>query len=300
MENNTINNKQNEVNIIDMLAAQRKLYDDAKKYSYLNIIFCVLVVVIILISKLFFRDCEVLINFATMYGLVALILKYFFSASRNKKRNLAARIQQLIDITLFRLEWTSIICGKKPTSEDIYYAKKKQNAKGLKDWYPLCIGGLDQSVATLICQQTNVIYNQKLRKKFLMYCNWFMAIVCILVLFTTLYKNMSICKILINMIVPIIPLISWYYDLRKDIISNSSKLEELKTYIQNCKDNLLQNKNNPTDKELQTIQNLIFQHRDSCYLIPSCIYNYLRDESENAMNYSAENDCKEIKEVLSK
>ena len=95
-------------------------------------------------------------------------------------------------------------------------------------------------------------------------------------------------------IVPLMPIVSWYLDVRKQNEDNLNALNKLQSLIEKCLSGL--DSNTPIRKEdLMTIQNFMYLHRKSSYTIPDFIYKIKRDKSEQAAYYTANQLCARYK-----
>lgn len=289
---NKITELQNTCEIIDKLSAQRNLYEISKRFSKINFHMSVTVVILICLSKLIFTDCSILFKISSIYGVAIVLLRYIVIHLRDKKRNLAARIQQMIDIELFGLTWNSVLCDAIPTHSEIYDYKKK--SEGLKDWYPICINGIERSYAVLICQNTNMMYDKNLRNRFLNTSTCLCVMVIVICLIISFVRSLNIWDVFMLEIIPLQPLITWYFDLRKEIIRDISTIEKTEGIITKEIKNIEERKE-VSEQNLQVIQDLIFKHRKQSFLIPTFFYNWFRNKSEEQMNYSAIQICNIIK-----
>lgn len=291
MAQNDIATKQNEQTFIDRLAAQRHLYSKSKELSSLLFIVCVALPVALAIAKVLYSNCFYLPKVVVVYSFVATLLRFWLKDLAVKRKNLAARIQQLFDCELFGLKWNKPLCGLKPKPEEVYNAAKDANYKNLNDWYEPIVSELPLSVGSLVCMRTNVVYDQSLRKSYSTLCNILTALAIITVVVFGMWNNTGLWDCFLYGIVPLMPLVSWGIDLYKQHNANFSALNNIESLIN---DGLIEAKTNQSvsTNSLDDIQNFMFLHRQSSYLIPDLFYKMNRKKNEKTAFYGANEICK--------
>ena len=205
---NSIPQEQNAHRKLDLLAAQRQLYSDAKRLQMLSVIISVPVVIVWSILVALF---PLLAVYAGLWGIVVTFLELLvFSRLQKSTQEKAAKVQQIFDCEVLQFDWVSLNCGIRVEPETIIDASnrfkhKNPNCSNLPDWYPVSVGRLPISQARIICQRSNVWWDSQLRRR---YSNW---IVIILVALTTtvlligLIGGLTLEKFLLAVLAPLIP-----------------------------------------------------------------------------------------------
>lgn len=302
MANNKILIKQNLPQYIDMLKAQRHLYDISKRWNTAQLILCVIVVLIINFIKvlipnngsIFGLSCEQIIRITTAYSSLILIVQIWLKSKKDHSRNLAARIQQKFDCNLFGLKWNNALCGNEPEPEDINENKGKLSDNGLTDWYSLAIEPLSQSLSALVCMRTNVAYDMRIRTSYKRLVDIVLFIIIAALLVLSAIKDLSLWNIIINWLIPLLPVFKWTCDVHAQNNANLNALNRLKILIKRNLEEAIKKKD-ISKEALQEIQNFIFLHRNTSYPIPSWYYKLNRNKSENNLNYSAEQIVSKLK-----
>lgn len=290
MAKNNITTKQNEQTFIDRLAAQRHLYSKAKRLSNIVFFVCVLLPVLLAIAKVLYPECDRLPKIIVVYSVIATLLRIWLKDLSTSLKVTAARIQQLFDCELFGLEWNNALCGAKPKPEDVLKATRGASYKKLNNWYETIVSQLPTSVGVLVCMRTNVVYDQSLRKAYsiLCYVLTFIAIIAVAVL--GMWKNAGMWDAFLYGIVPLMPLVTWVIDLHKQHSANYKALCNIEPLLEagfvQAKEHHCVNQN-----ALQEIQNFIFLHRKTSYLVPDLFYKLNRKKNEVAAYYGAEKVC---------
>lgn len=242
---NSIFERQNEQRFIDMLSAQRHLYNVAKRWNTVQICFCVIIVIIVNFLKLFWSkntislsvSYEEIIHWITIYGVLALLLQNCLVSKVAAYKLLAAKIQQLFDCNLFQLQWNSALCDDKPQPEDISRNIGKEDVDKLHDWYSLEIQPLTEELAALVCMRTNVYYDYGIRKKYKIGIDFIIGTIIFGSLIVFGIQNANLWDIVVNGIVPLLPATKWLYDVHKQNTTNLKSLEKLKSLLASALDN---------------------------------------------------------------
>lgn len=292
---NAIISHQNDQSILDKLSAQRNLYNKAKILRCVRFCLGVCLVVCLSVSRLIWADCEVVDTALIIATAVALIAEPLLESTINKRRVLAAQIQQRLDNELYGFEWDECICGREPYDELICDLKDDPVDENLKDWYDVGIGSIeDDSVAILLCQRENISYDSGLRSWYVTLCAWVAIILAIFVIVLSFVEGWDMMKFLVFGILPAIPIAEWFIAIFQDNASDNEHLLALEDLVRSEMGNAL-SVGTVSKKSLQKIQNLLFLHRKSGYLIPSWFYKCKRIRSEQRAAYSVNEFLKKYK-----
>ena len=290
MEQNNIITKENEQTSLDRLVAQRHLYSEAKRLSILIFVLCVLFPVLLAIAKVMYPICVTLPKVIVAYSFIATLLRIWLKDLSTNKKVSAARIQQLFDCELFGLVWNKALCGQKPKPEEVLEATRGANCKNLNNWYEPIVSQLPLTVGALVCMRTNVVYDQSLRKAYSMVCYVLTFIAIIVVAALGIWNNTGMWEAFLYGIVPLMPLVTWVIDLHKQHSANYKALCNIEPLIEagfiQAKEKKCVSINN-----LQEIQNFIYLHRKSSYLVPDVFYKMNREKNEAASYYGANKVC---------
>lgn len=284
--NNIIERENQSVNI-DRLDAQRHLYSKAKVYTYVIVILCVLIPVLLAITKVVFPEMDVLVKITVVYSFVIVFFKPLLNNYISKLQALAARIQQLFDCEVFELAWNEPLCGTKPAPEDVFKAKSNKGKERFRNWYEEAIGKLDRLPGIIVCQRTNVFYDRILRNIYGKAVNVMFYIAFLLVFFIGFLQNLHLWDFFLKVIVPLSPIVSWMIDFKKQNRLSLSALERLDSLVNKAFDKLYHGEQ-IDEQVVAQIQNYIFLHRKSSYPVPDFIYAIRRKTSEAATHYSVD------------
>lgn len=288
--------KQNELDNLRCLAAQRQLYSNAKNMLALQIALTIFVIVGLSIVNVFY-DIEWILASASV--LITLLDVAILSKQLTHYKDQAAGIQEFFDTTVLDLEWNSLI--EKPRHETIYrysedYKKKEDDYTSLKDWYPPQIEKLEPTEAKIICQRSNCVYDLSLREN---YINKLMLLALfsgILIIVLGLIKGVTFENFFVILLVPLLPIMSFSiqkFQENKKSIAVLNKMRDISNELWN---KILNNEAVDTDKIIRQLQDGIYLNRKESPLIFDWFYRLLRNRLENAMNYNVEQLIKEYRE----
>lgn len=275
---NGIVKRQNENNSIAMLAAQRQLYRDAKKFNTLSVALSVWIPFALAVILLFIPSNTEWKYASYILSVVSMAFSFIIDKYIEEKKQLAAFIQQKFDVYVYGMPWDKRIFGKDKNiaHEVASHSKKILNnpleKKKLKDWYTSGVDEKNIIDGILACQRENFWWDVGLRKRFRFASITLMIILFVVILAMGLWKNERITELLWRLAF-IVPMLKWLLDTVKKLNKDISTLQEL--------DGDINNNEIKTMEDLQDIQKVIFQHRKGCYAIPECIYNIFKDNDED-------------------
>lgn len=282
---NNIVELENRQEHINQLKAARHLYTKADNYTTAYVIICVLIPIVISIGRIFVDSLAPLfLHTLTAYTLMSLVMGFLLESQISKFRNTAAKIQQLFDSDVLGLKWNAYLWGKKPSLEDVNENIGNLPDKDFVDWYNTQVRDMTKMEAALICQRTNLVYDSKLRKKFNSIINVIAGSAFVLILIAGFYKNEGMRTASVFIGVPLVPIIKWFFSVRRQNLNDIDRCESLKSFIDECLDNLKINHMAINECTLYRIQDGIYKHRKTAFKIPDCLYNYMRSSQEDKVH----------------
>ena len=282
---NNIVELENRQEHINQLKAARHLYTKAGNYTTAYVILCVLIPIVISIGRIFVDSLAPLVlHTLTAYTLMSLVMGFLLESQISKFRNTAAKIQQLFDSDVLGLKWNAYLWGKKPSLEDVNENIGNLPDKDFVDWYDTQVRDMTKMEAALICQRTNLVYDSKLRKKFNSIINVIAGSAFVLILIAGFYKNEGMRTAIVFIGVPLVPIIKWFFSVRRQNLNDIDRCESLKSFIDECLDNLKINHMAINECTLYRIQDGIYKHRKTAFKIPDCLYNYMRSSQEDKVH----------------
>lgn len=281
--NHILENQNNDENL-QLLAAQRQIYSDAKLLQVIEIILTIpLVVLFAWVSN---RNPDLTV-YNAIYAFFILIadLLYFEPKIKNLKER-AARIQELFDCNLFKLRWNNSMAGEKPDEDEINfsaqkYINKQKDFSVLKNWYSKEIGDLPLEIARLGCQKTNCWWDSKLRKSYNITLFLTAAIITTVLVVLAIQNNTSVIEFVLSVSV-LVPIYNFLGKQYRENKCATKIAEDLKHVVNKTWKSISQNPDKQHLTELsRDLQNEIYSYRKNNPLIPDLFYFLFRSEYEN-------------------
>lgn len=265
---NSIYQQQNNPEILLLQKAQRSKYTEAKKVLYPGLYLSIAGTVIFAILTSFY-DIE-LIN--TLSSFLAIVL-FGFTSYMEKKANghieLAAKIQQTIDVKLFQMPDNCHVLLSSEIKE-ITASYNSAELSEFENWYS-DYSSLDFSKQVFLSQKENIRWDQKLREKYSCLITS-LAIGCpILLLMYIIFTNSSISSFF--------AMASWLFPLEQFLITQWIGLRDNISYLKAVNEEYRSiekcyEKYSPSEIQCKLcgLQTYIFEHRKKSIIIPDWFY----------------------------
>ncbi len=284
--NNIITN-QNKVDYIMLLGSQRSAYSKAKKIQNLEW----LVQAISLITPIIG-----LLALPIQYEKYALLIGVFFSAinvatyiTGKKRTDEGANIQEQFDTKLFDIVWDSFLCGDKVPTNRILQLSNEYKKNDLSNWYSKEIKeSLEECTAILLCQNSNLTWDNDLRKRFVRDLFIFLIIYFLSFTIYLIFRNESF----LDSLLLISPTLSFLFFAIINISNQRDTIKEkenLALKIQMLFEGIKNHQVPPTKNELRAIQNIIYACRKKPEKIPDWYYRISKENFETTID-----DCVKI------
>jgi len=299
---NKITKKQNEEKQIQRLAAQREVYNSAKRLYITQIVFSVVIPIILFIVSVFISS---ILKYSALFGLFSffisnLVLKKAIISSKKK----GATIQELFDCDVLEMDNSPLRTVDDIQIEEILlrykaYCKIDNDAEKLKNWYPIIVGELPISIGRILCQRANCWWDSNLRKKYSTTIKIIALTILSIIFIYSFFRNLSIVDITL-LLSGLIPFFQFCFD---EVIGNKNSADKLTELVNYSKAIWKYSINNPDDyhshkQNSRRLQDEIFEHRSNASLILNWVYNLYRNNDEDLMNKSSEILFEEAKEAL--
>lgn len=282
----SIYEKQNEDKLIKCLFAQRKEYTFVKRLKSIKIFVSVVLVTILTVLDGIFQN-DMLSSMLTLSTIILLIFTKYFDNFVAKHQRYAARIQQYIDATCF-----NCVSGQKLISEknifvdseiaEIISSVKLEDCSKVRNWYSN-YSKLSAYKQILFSQKENIRWDRKVR----IYCcrilKIFMALIFLGIVFYGIIldeKFNQLMRYSSFLLIIVDCLLDSIHKLTEDV----KRLEKMSIRLNNLE--CLQEENL---EDVVCFQDIIYEHRQQCFLIPDFIYslrkrNYQKSENMIAMD----------------
>lgn len=285
---NQITEKQNKVENLELLAAQRYLYTFAKKLQQLEVFLCVPCLVVMAILSMHLDSDKAFLSIASA-GVVFINILILDPWIERIKVS-AAKIQNMFDCNVLDIPWNYLKLGAKPGKEIkaeyvAKYKKKEADFGSLKDWYSGKRSGSESAIASLVHQKSNVWWDSYLRKRFVVY-RVIVDIAFFLFLLTICtITGCSLKTFILQVLIPFIPLFLLSNRLYRQHRQAFFKYKRTNDYLKEVFEKIQKGDYQREDVEIESIllQDEIYESRIASPLIPDWFYSFFRKRQENIL-----------------
>lgn len=284
-----------------LLRARHRNYRDAKVTQGLLVLVSILLPVIGVWIGTQVPEIRPYLALATLILLVMETAQFDRIQKDRLKRG--AKLQEQFDTDVFGMPWNRFVTGAPVEHEDV----RRLSAKPLSEkreahfqaWYDECIGRLPLYLARLIGQRTNISYDARLRRR---YGGWLLALTIlfgVVLLFTGLYKGLKFSDLIMTLVVPFLPILTWALRERTQQANAAISLTNLNGEWDKIWTKALGGADATTiSAESRSLQDAIYQHRERSPLVFDWVYSIFRSANEDESHHAAENLVRKAEKAL--
>ncbi len=283
---NQIPQRQNQDQFLQYLAAQRQLYDEEKSWLAL---WTIAATVIAVLGTGMIALAAAFTHYITLASVAVMVGEFLLLGLIRKKRELAAKIQELFDCELLELPWNDIVAGAKPEPEEIAEAQTRflkrrdpQEWEALKNWYAPTVGQLPLYDARLACQRENLWWDAELRR---LYARWVLAATISIILTLVaigITKKWEMAYFFQGPLPLNLPILVFGFLHYHNHMKAATRLDELRAQMNALQEQSSLSESNVAEltKYAREFQNEIFHHRTENAPVFSWFYNFLKEKFE--------------------
>ncbi|MCA0754881.1 hypothetical protein KP806_07450 [Paenibacillus sp. N4] len=303
---NNISVRQNNEGNIDLLAAQRQVYSEAKTFSNYQFVFCVIFPILIPFLKAVTPTNTMFLGLITLLSLLIIIInQYYFEKNIKDKKEQAAKFQELFDTNVLKISWNKELCGSKENASRYLsykaqkYKKNNVSLENLKNWYPKEYATVDLSVGRVMCQKVNASWDTQIRTSFQKFLLLLFLGCILLILIISIFLNKTVIETLISIIAPAFPIAFYIFKRYSENKETIVRLDKLSDKAERLWELVLSGTREQSDLENKSrqLQNEIYKHRSSALLIWDWFYLKYRPKHESNMNDTAKQIVEEFKNL---
>lgn len=289
---NTLPEEQLQQKQLDRLAAQRQIYSDAKVVQAVQIILSVPVVIVWAILIALWPGLQV---YAACWG-IGLSLLDIVALNRLQVhlKERAAKVQELFDCDVLKLEWSNLKAGRKPDAEAIVQSAKKfrQLNTGdsvLRDWYPTVVGKLPIHLARILCQRLNCWWDAQLRTRYAIGVLIVDGVLIVSVFLVGLIGGLTLEKFVLAVLAPLLPAVVLGIRMFDQNLQRARVADRLKEYSEDLWGDAISGRNIPEELTIESrrLQDAIYDNRRMSPLVFDWVYRHLRTRHEEQANKGA-------------
>ena len=289
--------KQNSLEMLICLAAQRQLYSTAKALFLWQLILSTVLVIVLSIINL----CVNISWILAAYGFfIAIIYIMVVSPQIKKQKEKAAKIQEIFDTTVLNITWNDLLIGNKPSNEEIYrysekYKKRYLNFESLKNWYSHSVSEINSSVAKIVCQRSSCVYDYSIRESFANAVLVVLLITLLSLLGVGFIKGLTLQNFFLLIAFPFLPAIMLLIKTMKENTLSKETLDNVKKTAESIWNKILLGEEIDINRKSRAFQDKIYLNRGNSPLIFDWYYYKKRNQLEKEMKFSVDQLVREYK-----
>lgn len=280
--------RQNEIDALRLLVAQRRLYSRAKRWLGLRWIGTMLLGIAAPVVSVLWPSLAVAASAVAGAWLFLgrTVLMYRQTAITSQ----AAAVQEQFDFVVFgmpdrakrttlpKLEEIAAIAG--PDKE----IRQIATAENLIDWYPIDAKSTDGTTAIAIAQRANASYSDSLLKTTATAWSVVVTTWIIVLPVISLMTGLTLAEFLLGVVFPVLPA---FLDAVQYVTGVRRSADERADLGDEIEDHLTSRRGPVTSQDLLVWQARLFELRRSAPEVPDFIYELKRKKNERAMNTAA-------------
>lgn len=280
----SIAERQNSPRGIQLLAAQRQLYSEAKCWRRLGAWSVMAVAITGVAATLVAPE---LLKVIGPIGVLVGIAQWAVSLVEKQRAKTAANIQEQFDTFVYPLAWNPVL-GAKADAEDVIAAaaRYKGDRAKLANWYSLP-DGVPDPLDVLLCQRTNLRWDATLRQA---YANTVLASLVglfLIILVAGIVRSLSLGEFLLAML-PSVGSFRLGLDTVHNHRQHSAAQLELKRKVEAAWEKAQTKPRAVPKSDLRAIQDGIYQLRVVAPPVPDGFYWKKRDQFEQEIRLAVE------------
>lgn len=265
-----------------LVAAQARMYSDAKLIFFGRVTTVFLLSIATIIASALIPDHRTLVGGG---GGIALFFGSFLAETIEKRKRMhAAATQEVFDTRVFKLPWNSIL-AQRPSSASVAQAARRYKGGRDKNWYDTT-GETRRPFDVLTCQATNLGWGAS------MHFLWFCILLAVgLTLIATIVSvwavaHLSLADALTVLLVPSLAPFKELISLIKGNIDSYKLKESTERTLNDLWESGLSGSRLVTESDLRQLQDRILIFRQTNAYVPDWLDTIFHERNESAMRSS--------------
>ncbi|MBZ6229360.1 S-4TM family putative pore-forming effector [Streptomyces olivaceus] len=273
---------QNSVRSLRLLAAQRRLYADAKLIHNVRLAVVIFSGFIGVALALYFPLARAPIGFGS--AAVLLLISIVGSARERRKSKEAAGVQEEFDTEIFKLPWNSVLADR-PTNGLVVEAAHRHKGDGLENWYS-DTESLARPLDVLVCQRSNLAWGVSNHRRWAAtvmaaIIAWMAGIIAI-----CYFLDLSFASSIFAVVTPLLPTFREYIEMWRSNIESVLSKEKAESKISDIWESAMKSRRVPSIVKCREVQDRICAIRQVNPIIPDWFYWAFRERGEKVMRVS--------------
>jgi hypothetical protein len=274
-----INLRQEEPHARRLLAAQSRLYTEAKHMRKFRLPVAFSIAALSVVAGLVLPDARPSLGLAG--ALASLGWSALAFGPEQRKRTTAVSMQEEFDCYVFDLPWKASAVDH-PSTTTIAEAADRHKGNRLADWYPKT-GPLPRPLDVLVCQRSNLGWGTAAHRQYATFLTG-----ALVALFLVVGALIWLVNDGIFLILPLAAPVKELFELGRDHRTSADSKDHAEAKVRKVWDQALADLSAVTDVDCRDVQDLIISVRRSNASVPDWFDNRRRTTYETSMRQSTE------------
>jgi hypothetical protein len=265
-----------------LVAAQARLYSDAKAVHGWRLSFLVVAAVVTCVCALALPDARSYIG--AVSGVALLMIAVLVGELEKRRRLQAAAIQEEFDTTVFQLPWNRLL-AERPSNIVIARAAARYKGGREGDWYP-DTEDTERPLDVLICQSSNLGWGSAMHRLWAAILGAALALLVLGVALVAWVLRLAAVDWLFALVVPVVAVVKEAVELMKANLENARAKESLERKIVELWQAALLGLDVPVEA-CRGVQDRILHLRQTNSHVPDWLDRVRRAKNESGMRLGA-------------
>jgi hypothetical protein len=276
---------------VQLLAAQRQLYTEAKQWRRLRAWSVTAIAIIGVGATLLVPD---LLKVLGPVGAVLAVVQWVASVFEKQRTKTAANVQEQFDTSVYPLDWNPIL-GPKADAEDVVAAASRfqGDRNMLADWYSIP-DDAPRPLDVLLCQRSNLRWDAALRRAYANRVSLGLVALFLVIVAAGLARGLSLVEFGLACLPSVGSFLFGLETIRGHRQHGSAQVE-LKAKLEAAWEVARAKPRSLRGAELRAIQDRIYHLRAAAPPVPDRFYWRKRDQFEWEMRLAVERMCEEAR-----
>lgn len=266
-----------------MLAAQSRLYTDAKHIHDTRVFTVVVLAAASIIAALAFPEARAAVG--TVGGTITFLWSLFGGASEKRCRKQAAYVQEEFDTYVFGLPWNPIAADH-PSPLLIAEAAARYRGNRTKDWYP-DTESVERPLDILICQRSNLGWGASVHRLYAALITGFLVVLVFAGVSVWLIGDLAATDALTALVVPLLGPVRELIEMIRSNRDSADTKTKAEGKLHSLWERALQPGGQVTVVDCRALQDQILSIRQSNAHVPDWLDNLRRTRNETLMQQTA-------------
>lgn len=274
---------QNTAHAQRLLAAQSRLYTDAKRIHDVRVLSVIALACVTISIALFVPSARVFVG--TIGGAIAFLWSILGSGREKRCRKDAAFVQEVFDTYVFDLPWKDIAADR-PSPTLIAEASARYRGNRTKNWYP-DTSNVARPLDILICQRSNLGWGASMHRYYASILTVGLVLLIVVGVVASLLANLSTADALAVVVVPLLGPVREIVEMIRANRDSGDLKSKTEAKVLVLWDRGMKHPGGVTIMDCRDVQDRILAIRQTNAHIPDWLDNLRRKRHETAMQTSA-------------